>query len=121
MKNDAVLLQHQAGRGLIPDDEGSELADMEAVLAEAFDAARELMATAIRKGVDVSNYAFEITDEDGNMAVRVPFRTRSTPGAEMSSGGSIWKALVADRLLVSQAALASVTRDFDFLGAEARS
>ena len=54
-------------RGLMPDDEGMELGDLEAARNEALESARELLADAIRAHKDVDNMQIEIANEDGEV------------------------------------------------------
>ena len=67
------------GSELILDEEGSQHPDMEEVRAEAVEAARELMAEAIRVGKDVSHQVFEIADDTGKTVAVVPFRGAILP------------------------------------------
>lgn len=55
------------------DLEGSEHRNLEAARDEALDAAREIMATAIRKGLDVSHESFRIVDADRAFCASVSF------------------------------------------------
>lgn len=62
----------------IPDLEGTEVASLEAALAEAIQDARSLMSAAILNGLDISSRRIEI--HDGNGLVRVvPFSDAITP------------------------------------------
>lgn len=54
-----------AVRGLIRDEEGSELADLDAPNAEAILDARELMSDAVLRGHDISRQTLQICDETG--------------------------------------------------------
>jgi hypothetical protein len=51
--------------GLIPDDEGSEFADLNAARAEARASARDLAVDDLRCGVPVHPWRIEIADDDG--------------------------------------------------------
>ena len=59
--------------GLIRDLEGFDLPELSAALAEATDAARELMSEAVLAGRDISDRAMEITNEKGEVLVRLAF------------------------------------------------
>ena len=58
---------------IIRDEEGTELADLDAAKREAIKDARGMMSTAIREGTDISHRQIEICDADGNMLLKVPF------------------------------------------------
>ncbi len=58
---------------LVEDPDGTEFPDEAAVRKEAVEAAREIMAEHIRKGLDVSGWSFEVVDEDGRPVMSVPF------------------------------------------------
>ncbi len=58
---------------LVEDPDGTEFPDEAAVRKEAVEAAREIMAEHIRKGLDVSGWCFEITDANGRSIMTVPF------------------------------------------------
>jgi hypothetical protein len=58
----------------IEDIEGTDCLDVAAARKEAVANARDLMATAIRQGRDISSRRIEITDVDGNLVLIVPFR-----------------------------------------------
>lgn len=66
-------LNHRRHDGLVRDLEGSEHSDQAAATEEAIDAARELMAAAVRVGRDISHEAFEIVDERQEVLMRLPF------------------------------------------------
>ena len=55
----------RAGDELLIDDEGADLPDLSAARREAAQAARELLAEAIRAGKEEIPEAFVIADEDG--------------------------------------------------------
>lgn len=61
------------GGELVEDLEGAELPDASAARAEAMQAARDIMAEHIRKGLDVSGWSFEIADGSGWPIMAVPF------------------------------------------------
>lgn len=56
------------------DLESSEHSETQGALAEALDAAREIMATAIRQGRDVSEEAFRIVDAERTLIAHLPFQ-----------------------------------------------
>ncbi|NHT78579.1 hypothetical protein G8E10_23020 [Rhizobiaceae bacterium CRRU44] len=58
---------------VIPDEEGSELADLDAARREAIMDARALMSAAILQGRDISHRQIEICDADGDLLMEVPF------------------------------------------------
>ena len=58
---------------LVEDPDGTDFPDEAAVRKEAIEAAREIMAEHIRKGLDVSSWSFEVVDEDGRLIMSVPF------------------------------------------------
>lgn len=49
---------------MIKDPDGEEFASLDAALAEAVEAARELVATAVRMGQPIDGDRIEICDED---------------------------------------------------------
>ena len=55
------------------DPDGSECPDDASIRREAIEGAREIMAEHIRKGRDVSDWSFEIVDEDNRPVMTVPF------------------------------------------------
>src|SRR5258708_1004810 len=57
---------------LVPDDEGIDLPDFSAARREAIEAARELLAEAIKEGRAEVPEAFVIADEDGREIDTVP-------------------------------------------------
>ena len=63
---------HEAA-GVTEDPEGAECQDEAAARKEAIEAARDIMAEHVRKGLDVSGWSFEIVDERGRPALIVPF------------------------------------------------
>ncbi len=65
----------QAQDQIVPDDEGQELPDLSAAEHEAIEAARELLAEAIRSGKPEVPEAFVIADEEGRALALVPFTT----------------------------------------------
>ena len=62
----------QVGDQIVPDDEGKELPDLSAAEHEAIEAARELLAEAIRSGKPEVPEAFVIADEAGRPLGIVP-------------------------------------------------
>jgi hypothetical protein len=57
----------------ILDPEGCDYASLAEVRVEAVDAARQMMSNAVRKGRDISGWAFEIADSEGAVLDRLPF------------------------------------------------
>ena len=64
--------QLRAGDELLTDDEGQDWPDLSAARREAEQAARELLAEAIRAGKEEIPEAFVIADEDGREIDIVP-------------------------------------------------
>jgi hypothetical protein len=60
--------------GIVHDHEGTELPTLQAARAHAIKDARLLMSMAILEGRDVSGRNIEITDEEGEVLLVVPFR-----------------------------------------------
>lgn len=58
----------------IEDREGADFDTLEAVLAEARLAAREILAEDLRKGQLDETRRFEIVDDQGRMVARLPFQ-----------------------------------------------
>ena len=76
--------------GTVHDLEGNEHPNLEAARFEAVYAARELMASAVRVGRDISGWAIEIADDRNAVLARVPFGSvievdRAMPGANEDS------------------------------------
>jgi hypothetical protein len=63
----------QTPTALIEDVEGFDLPNLSAALAEATDAARELMSEAVLDGRDISDQAMRITNGEGQILARLPF------------------------------------------------
>jgi hypothetical protein len=57
---------------LIEDHEGIDLADLAEAREEAFEAARDILAEAIRSGDDWTDRAFVIADEQGRHLMSMP-------------------------------------------------
>jgi hypothetical protein len=64
--------QFQDGDKLIDDPEGTELPDIEHARVEALDAAREIVAAAIRFQQEVPGQAIVIIDANGKQVMVVP-------------------------------------------------
>lgn len=62
------------GSTLVPDEEGSELDNLEAARAEALSVAAEMLAERIRTGRTIGYRTFEIADATGEIVMSVPFR-----------------------------------------------
>jgi hypothetical protein len=58
---------------IIRDEEGTELADLDAARCEAINDARGMMSTAIREGRDISHRHIDICDAVGTVLLKVPF------------------------------------------------
>ena len=67
-------LHQQIANGVIEDPDGTEAVDLAAAKQEAILAARQLLANAILTGVAPLGTAFQITNEAGQMLLKVPFR-----------------------------------------------
>src|SRR4051794_6741995 len=63
------------GGCILYDEEGYELRDLEAARAEALEAARELLASAIKAGWDLDTQAIIIVDAEGRELDEVPLMT----------------------------------------------
>jgi hypothetical protein len=57
----------------IDDPEGAELSSLEAARGEAIKDARQLMASAMLSGHDISTRRIELTDDDGQLVLVIPF------------------------------------------------
>jgi hypothetical protein len=66
------------GAKTIRDEEGTELADIDAARSEALQDARAIMSEAIRQGYDVSGRSIRIADEAGKIILVVPFASAIT-------------------------------------------
>lgn len=62
------------GGDLFTDQDGSDLPDLESARAEADAAACQAVAERIRAGKPAGRWAFEITDETGQVLATVRFR-----------------------------------------------
>ena len=60
-------------KDFVEDSEGVECTDSGHAKAEAIEGACDLMAEHILKGLDVSDWSYEIVDEDGRLVMTVPF------------------------------------------------
>jgi hypothetical protein len=60
--------------GTLEDNEGSELADMEAVREEAIEAVREIVANRVRRGRGASGRELRVADDTGKLVLAIPFR-----------------------------------------------
>jgi hypothetical protein len=67
-------LHQEIANGIIEDPDGTEAVDLTAARQEAILAARQLLANAILAGVAPLGTAFQITNEDGQVLLTVPFR-----------------------------------------------
>jgi hypothetical protein len=64
----------RSSAGLILDPEGTEMPDLDAALTEAERSARELLADLLKSGSVLDGQMFEISDADGTVLARLPFR-----------------------------------------------
>lgn len=64
----------RSSTGLISDPDGSDLPDLAAAVSEAKLAAQDLLAELLRDGAVLDGQVFEITDADGHVLERLPFR-----------------------------------------------
>ena len=60
------FLHIRDGDELIPDEEGTELPDLDAAKAEAIAGARDILAEKLRSGERLDGEVIEIADEAGN-------------------------------------------------------
>lgn len=67
------FLHRRRDGSLIEDPDGSDFSSIEAARAEALAAARDLWAVAMRKGEDLTDDQFVITDEHSNHVLIVTF------------------------------------------------
>jgi hypothetical protein len=67
------FFHHVTIAGPVRDHEGTYLPDLEHARAEAVLDARSLMSDAIQEGRDISSRSIQITDEQGNLLLVVPF------------------------------------------------
>jgi hypothetical protein len=65
----------------IEDREGADFDTLEAALAEARLAAREILAEDLRKGQVDETRLFEIVDEQGRLVAHLPFQDAINEGA----------------------------------------
>lgn len=56
------------------DTQGVDLPDIRAVHEEAFTAARGLLADMVVDGEHINGMCFEVTDEEGNIVLVLPFQ-----------------------------------------------
>jgi hypothetical protein len=60
---------------VIPDDEGVDLPGVKAAFDEAQDAAREILATKVRRGEVIDGHKFEVRDELDKQLFTLPFKS----------------------------------------------
>jgi hypothetical protein len=70
---------------IILDTEGFEFASYAEALSEATESARELMADAVLEGLDISDRHMEITNKEGAVLGRVPFKVAVRPEVRRSA------------------------------------
>ena len=68
------FLNIRDGDHLKEDTDGSELPDLEAAVAEAMEAALEILSNRIRQGLQTSQQQIEICDEAGHLLDTVAFQ-----------------------------------------------
>ena len=68
------FLHIRDGSQLLPDDEGSELHDLDAAKTEALAAAADILAARIKAGRSLGYSIFEIAEATGAVVMSVPFR-----------------------------------------------
>ncbi|GLS47061.1 hypothetical protein GCM10007884_50630 [Methylobacterium brachythecii] len=68
------FLHLRRGNELIEDFDGSLLPDLDAAKAEAFAAAREMLAERVKAGKLLNGETFEITDDTGTVLATLPLR-----------------------------------------------
>lgn len=71
-------------RHLIPDEEGMELADLEAARKEAAASARDIIAELMEEDHDVSGFAFNVVDEAGQQVLLFEFKPLLDGGSALS-------------------------------------
>ena len=64
----------QNGANTVRDREGVELENLDEVLAEAVQSAREIMSDQVLKGKASSDRAFIVEDENGKTVLTFPFK-----------------------------------------------
>jgi hypothetical protein len=67
------FLHIKNGDETLVDEEGGEYDDLEAVRAEARDAARDIMSEGVLNGESLDGRVFLITDEGGGTVLEYPF------------------------------------------------
>ena len=73
------FFHQQTGDGLLEDPDGTELANIDAAIAEALVSARYLWADAIVRQIDLTGETFEIADEAGRQVASVSFTDALPP------------------------------------------
>jgi predicted O-methyltransferase YrrM len=69
------FLHIRDGDELIPDEEGSDLPDLDAAREEAIQGARDILAEKIRTGDPLDGEKIEICDAQGHVLAVIPFRS----------------------------------------------
>ena len=69
-----LYLHIHDGKELIRDEEGVNFLGVEEARREAVLAAQEIACEAVQNRAQLRNWAFEITDRDGKVLLRVPFK-----------------------------------------------
>ncbi|MBB3951836.1 DUF6894 family protein [Aureimonas jatrophae] len=62
------------GGDIIRDPTGAEFVSLEAVMTEAIQSVRDLLAEAVRKGEPLDGRIMLVEDETGHILFRLPFR-----------------------------------------------
>ena len=65
------------GNELVEDDQGDDLADIEAAKLEGLASARELIIDAAKKGILATSPVYRIRNEAGDILATVPFKEPS--------------------------------------------
>ena len=67
------------GNELVEDDQGQDLADIDAAKREALESARELIADAAKKGILATSPVFRIRNAAGDIVATIPFEDALKP------------------------------------------
>jgi hypothetical protein len=69
----------QKGDEIVEDDQGQDLADIEAAKLEGLASARELIADAAKKGILATRPVYRIRNESGDILATIPFKDTLEP------------------------------------------
>jgi hypothetical protein len=61
------------GTGFVEDEEGRELADLEAARAEGLKGIRSIVSEDVQRGILDLDGRLEVRDEDGTLILTIPF------------------------------------------------